>query len=366
MLKEICIDDTYVILNMDETAVQHEYEARKGFVIDMHQRDRSAAGCFFSPLKMSKTRAHTTYVAFISENPLLQEHLPQFVLPNKNRTTRREMEAFNSLGDPILTIPDSTGWVNAEIMKYMLTEVRRRLRVARGANTTVVLFMDGASQHLSQDVLVHAARLQIILVLIPSQLTWLLQPLDVECFRSFKDLLRYKQLLARLDSQTNEIASTARVNILGETIREHFVEKTWPDAFHRVGISGNFNNLKLNIAQYLGAPSSIVPRRLTQEEMICLVGRERAGIADRFFRAPELNRARRLHMHAAIEAGPFVADHAAALSQAEHEYPVGIPMPPGPPPAPPPLEPPPAPRRSLPESEIARRTRSRTSLESTQ
>jgi len=56
--------------------------------------------------------------------------------------------------------------------------------------------------------------------------------LDVECFRSFIDLLRYKQLLARLDSETNEIAATARVNILGDTIREHFVEKTWPGAFH--------------------------------------------------------------------------------------------------------------------------------------
>jgi len=122
----------------------------------------------------------------------------------------------------------------------------------------------------------------------------------------------------------------------------------------------------LNIAQYFGAPSSIVPRRLAQEEMISLVGRERAGIADRFFRAPELNRARRMHMQAAIEAGPFVAEHAATVSQAEHEYPVGLPMPPGPPPAPPPVDPPPAPRRSLPESEIARRTRSRTSLEGTQ
>ena len=98
---------------MDETAVQHEYEARKGFVvIDMNQQERSAAGCFFSPLKMAKTRAHTTYVAFITDNILVQRHLPQFVLPNKNRTTRAAMDALKALPDPIITLEESSGWVN--------------------------------------------------------------------------------------------------------------------------------------------------------------------------------------------------------------------------------------------------------------
>ena len=68
LLTNVCVNNSYVVVNMDETAVQHEYEARKGFVIDMNQQERSAAGCFFSPLKMAKTRAHTTYVAFITDN----------------------------------------------------------------------------------------------------------------------------------------------------------------------------------------------------------------------------------------------------------------------------------------------------------
>ena len=347
---------------MDETAVQHEYEARKGFVIDMNQQERSAAGCFFSPLKMAKTRAHTTYVAFITDNILVQRYLPQFVLPNKNRTTRAEMDALKALPDPIITLEESNGWVNIQIMCDMITELRRRVRAKVGATATVVLFMDGASQHISNEVLTHAARLQVIVVLIPSQLTWLLQPLDVECFRGFKDLLRLKQLEARLESLTASVAVSTRIQLLGETIREHFIEQPFAQAFRRTGIWTSHSVLKNTIARFLLQAPPIVARALTQEEMIVLVGRERAGIAERFFRAPQNHIRRHIHLQAAIMAGPAVAAMAHEEPSAPDSLPVGLPLPPVRPPAPPPEDPPPPSRRSLPESLIARRTRSRVSL----
>jgi len=54
LLTNVCVNNSYVVVNMDETAVQHEYEARKGFVIDMNQQERSAAGCFFHHSKWQK------------------------------------------------------------------------------------------------------------------------------------------------------------------------------------------------------------------------------------------------------------------------------------------------------------------------
>jgi hypothetical protein len=169
----------------------------------------------------------------------------------------------------------------------MLTALRRAVREAKHNNgVTVVLFLDGASQHLSTHVLNHAARLKIVLVLIPSQLTWLLQPLDVEVFREFKDLLRMKQTELRIDMPEREISAGERIRILGECILELLRDKTWSHAFARVGLHGSYNNLKSNIARYLGRPSDIVARALTQEELTVLVGRERANILPRFFRGP--------------------------------------------------------------------------------
>ena len=45
-----------------------------------------------------------------------------------------------------------------------------------------MLVMDAASQHLAADVVAHAARRHIMILLLPARLTWLLQPLDTHVF----------------------------------------------------------------------------------------------------------------------------------------------------------------------------------------
>ena len=348
------MDDNYVVINMDETAVQHEYEARKGFVLDMCPREMTAAGCFFSPLAMCKTRSHTTLVASICRDDAIQPHLPQILLPNKNRTTSAEMDMLKAIPSPVVTWTETTGWVNSDVFRDILTAIRRAVREVR-PNATIVLFMDGASQHISNACLAHAARLQIILVLIPSQLTWLLQPLDVIVFKGFKDLMRDKQTRSRVDSARGIFTDSTRIRVLGETIHETLVMKPWASAFERTGISTSLQHLKSDIARYLGAPSTIAPRPLAADELQLLIGRARADMVRRFFRTPQTALDRREQPDLA----GADADHAHPPEEAEavvHMPPATETTPETLPAVPPPAAPPSA------TTPIALRTRSRVIL----
>ncbi|KAE8957546.1 hypothetical protein PR001_g31333, partial [Phytophthora rubi] len=54
----------------------------------------------------------------------------------------------------------------------------------------LLLIMDGCSSHYSVEIILEAARLDVLLLLLPSNATHLLQPLDVAVFSSFKAKLR--------------------------------------------------------------------------------------------------------------------------------------------------------------------------------
>ena len=92
------------------------------------------------------------------------------------------------MGRPLEYWIGTGGWVTSEVMKNILTRLRAAVRLTRG-NARILLWMDAASQHVGIDVLNHAARLQIVLVL-PAGLTWLMQPLDVYVFAKLKTALR--------------------------------------------------------------------------------------------------------------------------------------------------------------------------------
>ena len=109
-------DNNYILLNMDETSVQHEYVQKKGMVVHDAPKRRAAGDGFFMPMKIAGTRSHTTMVSFICNNDLLQPHLPQFILPNKHIMTRSDWDTYSSMPFPIHVMTDSNGWVDANFM----------------------------------------------------------------------------------------------------------------------------------------------------------------------------------------------------------------------------------------------------------
>jgi hypothetical protein len=191
--------------------------------------------------------------------------------------------------------------------------------------------MDAASQHISDDVLLRASRLQVILSLIPAQLTWPLQPLDVEVFREFKDALRQKQMEIKIDSGVQSLNPRQRITALRDTILNILVHRDWSHAFARVGLARNPEHMKANIAGYVGNWDDIPPLPLSQEALVDIIGRDRSNWHQRFFNAPLVHIARREHMAVAL------SDAAANEVGAMEAQPRIIALPPNPlPPMPPP------------------------------
>ena len=327
-----------VVVNMDETSVQHEYSAKKGFVCNLATEAVNSAHGFFLPMKEPATRSHTTLVAMVTPDAEMQPYLPQILIPNHDRTSKAEYTHYAQLGQPILVWKNCTGWVDTGLMCDILTQLRRCVRDQRGAGCQIVLLLDSASQHVSGKVLRHAAQLRIILVLVPAQCTWLLQPLDVEVFLHFKEDLRKRQTLERLEAEDAIINAPARIRILGETIRKILVEANHAKAFARTGLASAAQNVAMrrSIQRYMPPPEAIESRALTKAELEILVGRRRVvEIHAKFFRRPE----RVIQELQALAAEGHAAPPAQQNADAEvnsGELHVSQRLPPSPPPMPPP------------------------------
>ena len=299
LLKTALRDENVLIINIDETSIQNDYLQRKGYVVEMSGAERTAAGCFFQRVGMSETRSHITLVAAISARPGVQAMLPQIIIPNDTRITRAERAKYQELGAPLEIITGEHGWVNASVMKNLITRYRRAVRDIDPA-ARLVLLMDSASQHISNDVLRHAQSLNVVLILIPGKLTWLLQPLDVSVFRVFKDVLKTSLLRHRMGSDSGTITMEDRIRILGETISSVLVHRDWSDCFPKVGASLQLDNLRSTLTRILPDASAIQAQQCTLDELADLVGRHRLDIDTRVYRAP----LRIMDQRAAAEALP--------------------------------------------------------------
>ena len=181
---------------MDETAIQHAYEGGKGNCATPRIAPFKREGLAYQRIPRMMTRGHTTLVAFIANDAVLQRSLPQIFLPGSRRAppSAAAQAKYADLPPPLEAMLGTGGWVNAHNLPHILTRLRRAVRTHR-PGALLLLLMDSATQHLSTDVLRHAARLNIYILFVPGSLTWLLQPLDVKVFGALKARLKELHLL---------------------------------------------------------------------------------------------------------------------------------------------------------------------------
>ena len=99
----------------------------------------------------------------------VRAHLPQLVLPKETALSSAE-EHVGESAPPVMYVPGTSGWVTSVTMKGFLTRLRCAARLRRPEHHIAVA-LDSDNEYLSKDVLCHAARLQIHLLLIPARLT---------------------------------------------------------------------------------------------------------------------------------------------------------------------------------------------------
>lgn len=300
-----------VFVNMDETPIFHECLAPPGNVVRCTRREMRRLNLFYQRVCRSRLRKMSTLAAFTCSDPALQPYMPQILLPKKPKggnaiATAAEHTAFAALPAPMEVWMGSTGWNNNRIMCHMITRMRSVIYTRRPHTGTIVLIVDSCPSHVHWRVLQHCARLNIILLLIPGQLTWLLQVLDAVVFRTFKSMLRTLLMRAREQSPTGALQNESWIPCLAEAVMAQLVHRDWSAAFAAQGITTDFRALSPRVCQIMLSPvetlEALGAEPLTDAEISLLVGRRRIDIARHFSATPQRLRERHLHAHLALPA----------------------------------------------------------------
>ena len=315
-LREVAYADSNpILLNLDETAIEHAIARRHGYVLRHRSLARRAEG-----ISRAETHAHLTLVALLSAEPELQPLCPQLVLCKDARLTRREKVKLRGMPPPFQWVEGTNGWVTGENFPDVLTSIRRPFQ-REHAGRPIILLLDAALQHVSDAALAHAARLRIQLLVVPAGLTWLLQPLDTHVFASLKRTLHRLQERKRAASAPGSMEPAAWVDVLVTGVREVILKRNWRHAFVDNGLVGPGPIGRLRLKDAIGCPREggavdIVAVPPSEADLLELLGRTRRCVRVRLL-GPALR-----HQERAM----------AALG--------APPAPVGPPPLPPPAEPP--------------------------
>lgn len=98
------------------------------------------------------------------------------------------MQSIGSVPAPVDLIKKCTAWNNSETMMHILTKLNDALDHIE--NKQIILITDTAKSHISPKVIEFETSLSIWLCIAPTDVTWLLQPLDVRVFSRYKRYLR--------------------------------------------------------------------------------------------------------------------------------------------------------------------------------
>lgn len=129
-----------------------------------------------------------------------------------------------------------SGWMNADLFIEFIQDVFHPHVVQKhGLNVPVILFVDGHSSHLSLDVCLLCDELEIILVQLYPNSTFLTQPADVSCFRSLKSIWR-KEIINYRENDLSKLVTKAAFGELMQSCFAQLTRETIINGFRASGI----------------------------------------------------------------------------------------------------------------------------------
>ena len=223
-------------VNMDETSICLFQGGGKGTVFKFKKRGRPVQN-----VPKSRKRQCLTYAAFVCDRSDVQPCLPQVIIGNEATFPAAAFTALKAAAPPnIRLIRQKSAWNNSILCSEMIAWLAEALLPWRHRYQPI-LFLDAHRLHTAREVLVACNREMIWPALIPALLTWLLQPLDVNGFFSFKALLKKSYQEARASFGASDLSIHQFLNCLYITIRRVIQGTKWAAVFDRVGL-GQFQH----------------------------------------------------------------------------------------------------------------------------
>jgi len=224
-----------LLINLDETGVPVWMWDASGNILCQRTTDPQRGRDVTSHTTRHAMRAQVTHVELTCNDVEAQRGLPQIILGDSSTLTvglQRELEA--SAPPHVRVWRQSSHWIDLAVLQALLRALAHVVR-ALSLPRTAVLLMDCCPIHLKPEVFRTARSLDIIIVLVPAKLTWLVQPLDAHVFNLYKKALRNKISNLRLQEASGQISVRQWWFALTERVREFMTSQPWASAFTRTG-----------------------------------------------------------------------------------------------------------------------------------
>lgn len=274
-MQEICHERPHVIVNMDETSLSTTRHGGSGMASLKRRarvgRPQRAPDC------TDRSFVATTYLAVACDCAELQPLLPQIILAkytqNRVGPPAHVQAQYSTHGFPFEFWHGTAGRTTPRLFRQFCTRLRQAV-ASFNSSAWIILIVDCSTCHLDAASVAHLRRLGFLTVFVPAKLTWLLQLLDVYCFRAVKRDFREAQAKARLADPRGQIGRGQWMHMATRVIRRQVINVDWTESFGRLGAGEEAAHLHGRLARYIGG-AEIRPALPTRDEFARLINRPR-------------------------------------------------------------------------------------------
>ena len=129
-------------------------------------------------------------------------------------------------------------WVNTTLYAKVLRLMRKCLKLYRvQQHYQVIFFADALGGHITVRSLYKMGDYGFWFVLLPAQLTWMLQPLDVQTFAQIKAFLRSRFISFTQGAVNDSLILTCLRDVFA-AVRKYLVGRSWARTFDTLGLNG--------------------------------------------------------------------------------------------------------------------------------
>lgn len=230
-----------LFINADETAVLYSYQGKqRGVVL---RRIPESLEDFVVPKKgPAKRSGQATLISLICEFSPLQSLMPQIIVGNPakfNPTMLRRVEP--KCPRHVRLVTQARGWSDQHVLCTLLSDLASVLE-PWAERYQAILIWDSFKAHCTKSVITKASALGIWVCIVPPDLTFLLQPLDVACFSAMKGFLKKES--HRL---SEEGVADSWLQAVWEAATAFLIGRDWGPAFEACGVSACRANLSAEL-----------------------------------------------------------------------------------------------------------------------
>ena len=240
-----------VLINADETSVRLVPQEGKGHVSKRAYRLLCSGVPLGRNASLAAQRSAITHVTAICDHPEIQNRLPQVVLVGEKQfTEERAYRVRCQAPGSVHVWRKRKAWMTSEIMVQYILLLGRGLQEFQTTHR-FILYLDVLRAHVSPRVLRAASRANLWICVIPTKMTWALQPCDTHVFARYKRLLGEEYQRRSGLTAAGDITWELLLESLWHVVTTLLQGKDWSAAFDSVGIRRQQLALSDNIRKKL-------------------------------------------------------------------------------------------------------------------